>query len=85
MPEQYINGNVGESNGPTIAGTRELCADERFDECWLVMQLSVKPISKPQRRLLITYEANELSGWLRSSSLKRETVREVCRQQYMRL
>ena len=41
------------------------------------MQLPVKPISKPQRRLLITYEANELSGWLRSSSLKRETERGV--------
>ena len=41
------------------------------------MQLPVKPISKPQRRLLIPYEANELSGWLRSSSLKRETERGV--------
>ena len=41
------------------------------------MRLPVKPMLKPQRRPLITYEANELSGWLRSSDSKRETERGV--------
>ena len=63
----------------SCADTNAKCwnADERLDECWLVMRLPVKPMSKPQRRPLITYEANELSGWLRSSDSKRETERGV--------